>query len=157
MWSIESLLMSRDNGSAFIWFFYFYFFVLILYDHYMFILWKYITQKWVQDLGICSVHVCVCLCASSVSPSWYVKFVHWVRVILFLCYRLLSDISRLEAKVERLEAQIQAKDREIATITRTVSDICNFLGVKCFVRLVSMLNIRVNWCILLGSQSYCCF
>lgn len=37
-----------------------------------------------------------------------------------LYYRLLSDISRLEAKVERLEAQIQAKDREIATITRTV-------------------------------------
>ncbi|GAV59574.1 ADIP domain-containing protein [Cephalotus follicularis] len=33
--------------------------------------------------------------------------------------RLLSDISRLEAKVERLESQIQAKDREIATITRT--------------------------------------
>lgn len=33
--------------------------------------------------------------------------------------RLLSDISRLEAKAERLEAQIQAKDREIATITRT--------------------------------------
>lgn len=33
--------------------------------------------------------------------------------------RLLSDISRLEAKVERLEAQLQAKDREIATITRT--------------------------------------
>lgn len=33
--------------------------------------------------------------------------------------RLLSDISRLEAKVERLELQLQAKDREIATITRT--------------------------------------
>ncbi|KAG5225779.1 afadin- and alpha-actinin-binding protein [Salix suchowensis] len=33
--------------------------------------------------------------------------------------RLLSDISRLEAKVERLEVQLQAKDREIATITRT--------------------------------------
>ncbi|GMI89100.1 hypothetical protein like AT5G57410 [Hibiscus trionum] len=33
--------------------------------------------------------------------------------------RLLSDISRLEAKVERLEAQLQVKDREIATITRT--------------------------------------
>ncbi|XP_059461682.1 uncharacterized protein LOC132190659 [Corylus avellana] len=33
--------------------------------------------------------------------------------------RLLSDISRLEAKVERLEAQLQGKDREIATITRT--------------------------------------
>lgn len=33
--------------------------------------------------------------------------------------RLLSDISRLEAKVERLESQLQAKDREIATITRT--------------------------------------
>ncbi|XWS28099.1 hypothetical protein CRYUN_Cryun25bG0036700 [Craigia yunnanensis] len=33
--------------------------------------------------------------------------------------RLLSDISRLEAKVERLDAQLQAKDREIATITRT--------------------------------------
>ncbi|KAK2646280.1 hypothetical protein Ddye_021475 [Dipteronia dyeriana] len=33
--------------------------------------------------------------------------------------RLLSDISRLEAKVERLEGQLQAKDREIATITRT--------------------------------------
>ncbi|PNY04326.1 afadin/alpha-actinin-binding protein, partial [Trifolium pratense] len=33
--------------------------------------------------------------------------------------RLLSDISRLEAKVERLDGQIQAKDREIATITRT--------------------------------------
>ncbi|XP_021912738.1 afadin- and alpha-actinin-binding protein [Carica papaya] len=33
--------------------------------------------------------------------------------------RLLSDISRLEAKVERLELQLQSKDREIATITRT--------------------------------------
>ncbi|XWS73237.1 hypothetical protein CRYUN_Cryun02cG0110600 [Craigia yunnanensis] len=33
--------------------------------------------------------------------------------------RLLSDISRLEAKVERLDAQLQAKDKEIATITRT--------------------------------------
>ncbi|XP_065851422.1 uncharacterized protein [Euphorbia lathyris] len=33
--------------------------------------------------------------------------------------RLLSDISRLEAKVERLESQLEAKDREIATITRT--------------------------------------
>ncbi|XP_050219606.1 uncharacterized protein LOC126669996 isoform X2 [Mercurialis annua] len=33
--------------------------------------------------------------------------------------RLLSDLSRLEAKVERLESQLQAKDREIATITRT--------------------------------------
>ncbi|KAI4376815.1 hypothetical protein MLD38_014531 [Melastoma candidum] len=33
--------------------------------------------------------------------------------------RLLSDISRLEAKVERLESQIEAKGREIATITRT--------------------------------------
>ncbi|XP_057987995.1 uncharacterized protein LOC110658252 isoform X2 [Hevea brasiliensis] len=33
--------------------------------------------------------------------------------------RLLSDISRSEAKVERLESQLQAKDREIATITRT--------------------------------------
>lgn len=33
--------------------------------------------------------------------------------------RLLSDISRLEAKVERLEGQLSAKDREIATITRT--------------------------------------
>ncbi|PON75936.1 Afadin/alpha-actinin-binding [Parasponia andersonii] len=33
--------------------------------------------------------------------------------------RLLSDITRLEAKVERLEGQLQAKDREIATITRT--------------------------------------
>ncbi|CAM8939750.1 unnamed protein product [Rhodiola kirilowii] len=33
--------------------------------------------------------------------------------------RLLSDISRLEAKVERLEGLISAKDREIATITRT--------------------------------------
>ncbi|KAI4344412.1 hypothetical protein L6164_011643 [Bauhinia variegata] len=33
--------------------------------------------------------------------------------------RLLSDISRLEAKVERLEGQLQAKDRDIATITRT--------------------------------------
>ncbi|XP_019078703.1 afadin- and alpha-actinin-binding protein isoform X2 [Vitis riparia] len=33
--------------------------------------------------------------------------------------RLLSDISRLEAKVERLESQLQAKDREIATMTRT--------------------------------------
>ncbi|KAG2699361.1 hypothetical protein I3843_07G188900 [Carya illinoinensis] len=33
--------------------------------------------------------------------------------------RLLSDISRLEAKVERLETQLQSKDREIATITRT--------------------------------------
>ncbi|AES92301.2 afadin/alpha-actinin-binding protein [Medicago truncatula] len=33
--------------------------------------------------------------------------------------RLLSDISRYEAKVERLDGQLQAKDREIATITRT--------------------------------------
>ncbi|KAF5749419.1 afadin- and alpha-actinin-binding protein isoform X2 [Tripterygium wilfordii] len=33
--------------------------------------------------------------------------------------RLLSDISRLEAKVERLDTQLQSKDREIATITRT--------------------------------------
>lgn len=33
--------------------------------------------------------------------------------------RLMSDISRFEAKVERLEAQLSAKDREIATITRT--------------------------------------
>ncbi|KAL6525485.1 hypothetical protein OROHE_015792 [Orobanche hederae] len=33
--------------------------------------------------------------------------------------RLLSDISRLEAKVERLEAQLSGKDREIATMTRT--------------------------------------
>ncbi|KAG4970108.1 hypothetical protein JHK85_036529 [Glycine max] len=33
--------------------------------------------------------------------------------------RLLSDISRLEAKVERLEGLLQVKDREIATITRT--------------------------------------
>ncbi|KAI5675344.1 hypothetical protein M9H77_06294 [Catharanthus roseus] len=33
--------------------------------------------------------------------------------------RLLSDISRFEAKVERLEGQLTAKDREIATITRT--------------------------------------
>ncbi|XP_071725400.1 uncharacterized protein [Rutidosis leptorrhynchoides] len=33
--------------------------------------------------------------------------------------RLLSDMSRLEAKVERLESQLTAKDREIATITRT--------------------------------------
>lgn len=33
--------------------------------------------------------------------------------------RLLSDITRLEAKVERLEGQLQVKDREIATITRT--------------------------------------
>lgn len=33
--------------------------------------------------------------------------------------RLVSDISRLEAKVERLESQLSAKDREIATITRT--------------------------------------
>ncbi|XP_024019739.1 afadin- and alpha-actinin-binding protein isoform X2 [Morus notabilis] len=33
--------------------------------------------------------------------------------------RLLSDITRLEAKVERLEGQLQAKDREIATMTRT--------------------------------------
>lgn len=49
--------------------------------------------------------------------------VHGVRLVLFLYYRLLSDISRLEAKVERLEAQLQAKDREIATITRTVSDV----------------------------------
>ncbi|KAK6127070.1 hypothetical protein DH2020_039194 [Rehmannia glutinosa] len=32
--------------------------------------------------------------------------------------RLLSDISRLEAKVERLEAQLSAKDRDIATMTR---------------------------------------
>lgn len=33
--------------------------------------------------------------------------------------RLMSDISRFEAKIERLEAQLSAKDREIATITRT--------------------------------------
>ncbi|GAB4853567.1 hypothetical protein Ancab_017758 [Ancistrocladus abbreviatus] len=33
--------------------------------------------------------------------------------------RLLSDMSRLEAKVERLESQLAAKDKEIATITRT--------------------------------------
>ncbi|KAI3444163.1 hypothetical protein Pfo_000828 [Paulownia fortunei] len=33
--------------------------------------------------------------------------------------RLLSDISRLEAKVERLEAQLSGKVREIATMTRT--------------------------------------
>ncbi|KAG8367720.1 hypothetical protein BUALT_Bualt16G0102300 [Buddleja alternifolia] len=33
--------------------------------------------------------------------------------------RLLSDISRLEAKVERLEAQLSGKDRDIATMTRT--------------------------------------
>ncbi|EYU20906.1 hypothetical protein MIMGU_mgv1a008477mg [Erythranthe guttata] len=33
--------------------------------------------------------------------------------------RLLSDISRLEAKVERLEAQLSGKDRDIATLTRT--------------------------------------
>ncbi|RXH78682.1 hypothetical protein DVH24_002200 [Malus domestica] len=33
--------------------------------------------------------------------------------------RLVSDISRLEAKVERLEGQLQVKDREIATMTRT--------------------------------------
>ncbi|KAK4769121.1 hypothetical protein SAY86_027271 [Trapa natans] len=33
--------------------------------------------------------------------------------------RLLSDISRLEAKVERLESQLQAKEREITTITQT--------------------------------------
>jgi uncharacterized small protein (DUF1192 family) len=45
-------------------------------------------------------------------------------LLVFSCYRLLSDISRLEAKVERLEAQLQGKDREIATITRTV---CNLL------------------------------
>lgn len=47
----------------------------------------------------------------------------------FLRNRLLSDISRLEAKVERLESQLQAKDREIATITRTVrsSDLCEVL------------------------------
>ncbi|CAN4085000.1 unnamed protein product [Withania somnifera] len=32
--------------------------------------------------------------------------------------RLLSDITRLEAKVERMESLLQAKDREIATITR---------------------------------------
>lgn len=41
----------------------------------------------------------------------------------FSLYRLLSDISRLEAKVERLEGQLQAKDREIATITRTVRNL----------------------------------
>lgn len=41
-------------------------------------------------------------------------------MVIFHCRRLLSDISRLEAKVERLEGQLQAKDREIATITRTV-------------------------------------
>ncbi|KAG4957428.1 hypothetical protein JHK85_043808 [Glycine max] len=34
--------------------------------------------------------------------------------------KLLSDISRLEAKVERLEGQLQVKDKDIATITRTV-------------------------------------
>ncbi|KAM7264328.1 hypothetical protein ACFE04_002011 [Oxalis oulophora] len=33
--------------------------------------------------------------------------------------RLLSDISRSEAKIERLETQVQVKDREIATISRT--------------------------------------
>ncbi|KAK3040011.1 hypothetical protein RJ639_027322 [Escallonia herrerae] len=33
--------------------------------------------------------------------------------------KILSDISRLEAKVERLESQLSAKGREIATITRT--------------------------------------
>ncbi|KAM7267268.1 hypothetical protein ACFE04_009434 [Oxalis oulophora] len=33
--------------------------------------------------------------------------------------RLLSDISRSEAKIERLETQLQVKDREIATISRT--------------------------------------
>ncbi|GFQ03593.1 afadin- and alpha-actinin-binding protein [Phtheirospermum japonicum] len=33
--------------------------------------------------------------------------------------RLLSDISRLEARVERLEAQLSGKDREIAAMTRT--------------------------------------
>ncbi|KAL8128519.1 hypothetical protein V2J09_017674 [Rumex salicifolius] len=33
--------------------------------------------------------------------------------------RLMSDLSRMEAKVERLEAQLSAKDREISTITRT--------------------------------------
>ncbi|XP_043722795.1 afadin- and alpha-actinin-binding protein-like isoform X2 [Telopea speciosissima] len=32
--------------------------------------------------------------------------------------RLLSDISRLEAKVERLEVQLAAKDRELATLAR---------------------------------------
>ncbi|XP_047332794.1 afadin- and alpha-actinin-binding protein-like [Impatiens glandulifera] len=32
--------------------------------------------------------------------------------------RLLSDISRLEAKVERLESDLAAKDREIGTLTR---------------------------------------
>lgn len=42
-----------------------------------------------------------------------------ITFIAFKC-RLLSDISRLEAKVERLEAQLTAKDRELATITRTV-------------------------------------
>jgi len=49
----------------------------------------------------------------------------------FLRDRLLSDISRLEAKVERLESQLQSKDREIATITRTVrsSDLCEVLTV----------------------------
>ncbi|KAK1289140.1 hypothetical protein QJS10_CPB18g00202 [Acorus calamus] len=33
-------------------------------------------------------------------------------------HRLLSDISRLEAKVERLEGQLATKDRELATLTR---------------------------------------
>ncbi|XP_075491685.1 uncharacterized protein LOC142529883 isoform X1 [Primulina tabacum] len=33
--------------------------------------------------------------------------------------RLMSDISRLEAKVERLETQLSGKDRDIATMTRT--------------------------------------
>ncbi|XP_011623839.1 afadin- and alpha-actinin-binding protein isoform X1 [Amborella trichopoda] len=32
--------------------------------------------------------------------------------------RLLSDISRLEAKAERLEAQLASKDRELASLTR---------------------------------------
>eukprot|EP01018_Ginkgo_biloba_P001517 Gb_17828 [translate_table: standard] len=33
--------------------------------------------------------------------------------------RLLSDMSRIEAKVERLEAQLSTKEREIAAVTRT--------------------------------------
>ncbi|GAB2291467.1 hypothetical protein Dimus_025722 [Dionaea muscipula] len=40
------------------------------------------------------------------------------RSFMYVSDRIVSDISRLEAKVERLESQIAAKDKEIATITR---------------------------------------
>ncbi|ESQ50562.1 hypothetical protein EUTSA_v10022742mg [Eutrema salsugineum] len=33
--------------------------------------------------------------------------------------RVISDLSRLEAKVERLETQLQAKERELGSVTRT--------------------------------------